>query len=935
MVKYIILSSFLLFVSLLYSQKKAIDFDTHFTWKSVSSVEEAKNGTLVTYQINPYIGDGKLFIQHPSGRVIESIDRAKNQKVHHKGAFTVFKIENYTDSVWKLKIDEVKKDKWPKDSLGIHFTAADSITKIADVKSFKLSEKGDWLAFLMENNDEPNPPAKKYKGILWWKKEVKEEKVKSKGNRLVLYNPISGDSLYRLNVKDYGFDENGTSFYYTTHHQPKKDSINSYYMNLQGERWELFLSEGHTNAKHYSFDEEGQQLAFLASSDTVKENKVYQLYYFNKNNKKTVVLVDSLTDGAPEGQTVSEHQRPYFSKSGKRLFLGVEDIPRQEEKDTIPKDEMAKLDIWHWQDDRTQPEQLLRKKSDQMYSALSYFDFDSKKVIVLGNDTLKNVRVLEDGDGDYAYVSYRGKYDIERSWAWPWQTNYYRIDMKSGEAKPFLKGTAFGLRMHPEGKMAAYYEPKDSSWHVIDENGNNDCLTFFIEDQFAEDVNGMPTDAGPQGFYGWTEDGKAIIYSENHIYSVDAEKPKNFQCLTKGLKEEEHKFRLVNTHRDSNYVYPLKDFVVAENVDDRSTSIFKDLNSKMELLSGDFMLARNYIFYPEYNRNLVFLRRMNLETYPDLEVIDLGADHQVTKLSEANPQQKDYLWANMEKFEYVSLIGDTLPALIYYPENLDKSKKYPVIFYYYEKYQGRTHIHYMPRPSASVINFTEFASNDYIVVVPDIKYEPGHPAQSAYDCIMGVTNTALKKYPFIDSTKMGLQGQSWGGYQTAQLITMTDRYAAAGAGAPVSNMFSAYGGIRWGSGLSREFQYERTQSRIGGTIWEVPELYTENSPLFGLPNVKTPVLIMHNDNDGAVPWYQGIEMFMGLRRLGKPAWLLNYNGDKHNLMKIPNRRDLSKRLMQFFDTFLKDEPAPEWIEKGIPAAEKGDNYGFEVLDDKK
>ena len=173
-------------------------------------------------------------------------------------------------------------------------------------------------------------------------------------------------------------------------------------------------------------------------------------------------------------------------------------------------------------------------------------------------------------------------------------------------------------------------------------------------------------------------------------------------------------------------------------------------------------------------------------------------------------------------------------------------------------------------------------------------------------------------------------GQSWGGYQVAYLITQTNMYAAAWAGAPVVNMTSAYGGIRWESGMSRQFQYERTQSRIGGTLWEKPDLYIRNSPLFHLPKVQTPVVIMANDADGAVPWYQGIEMFTDLRRLGKPVWLLQYNGEAHNLVKRENRKDISIRELQFFDHYLKGAPAPVWLEKGVPAVEKGRNWGLET-----
>jgi len=276
-------------------------------------------------------------------------------------------------------------------------------------------------------------------------------------------------------------------------------------------------------------------------------------------------------------------------------------------------------------------------------------------------------------------------------------------------------------------------------------------------------------------------------------------------------------------------------------------------------------------------------------------------------------------------------MGDTLEGLIYFPENFDINSSYPLLVYYYELNSDNLHNHSHPRPTASIIHPTEYASAGYVIFIPDIRYNTGHPAQSAYNCIMSGTDAVLKEFPNIDSMRMGLQGQSWGGYQTAQLITMTNRYKCAMAGAPVGNMFSAFGGIRWKTGMSRQFQYEKTQSRIGATIWEAIELYIENSPIFHLPKVQTPLLIMHNDNDGAVPWYQGIEIFMGLRRLAKPCWLLNYNGDEHNLMKTANRIDLSIRMRQFFDYYLQNKPAPQWLIEGIPATKKGKELRYQTI----
>jgi dipeptidyl aminopeptidase/acylaminoacyl peptidase len=302
----------------------------------------------------------------------------------------------------------------------------------------------------------------------------------------------------------------------------------------------------------------------------------------------------------------------------------------------------------------------------------------------------------------------------------------------------------------------------------------------------------------------------------------------------------------------------------------------------------------------------------------------------VQKISNANPQAEEFYWGDPQLVRWTSYSGEELDGILITPEDFDSTKKYPMLIYFYEKSSNRLYRHSAPSPSRSTINFAWCASNGYVVFVPDIPYRDGYPGQSAYDAVVSGSLAMCDRYPFIDRDNVGIQGQSWGGYQVAWLVTRTNIFKAAMAGAPVSNMTSAYGGIRWGSGASRMMQYEEGQSRIGGTLWDKTELYLENSPLFRVPDIETPVLIMHNDNDGAVPWYQGIEFFVALRRLGKPAWMLSYNNEEHNLTKWPNRVDLSMRMMQFFDHYLKAAPIPEWMDKGIPAVEKGkkDGYGL-------
>jgi dipeptidyl aminopeptidase/acylaminoacyl peptidase len=237
------------------------------------------------------------------------------------------------------------------------------------------------------------------------------------------------------------------------------------------------------------------------------------------------------------------------------------------------------------------------------------------------------------------------------------------------------------------------------------------------------------------------------------------------------------------------------------------------------------------------------------------------------------------------------------------------------------------HAYLPPSPTPSRLNISFFVSRGYLVLAPDIEYRDGYPGRSAYDYVVSGVRAVVRK-GWADSTRLGLQGQSWGGYQAAYIITRTPLFRAAWAGAPVANMTSAYGGIRWESGLNRQFQYEHSQSRIGATLWQKPGLYIENSPLFHLPNVKTPLVIMANDADGAVPWYQGIEFFTAMRRLGKPVWMLNYNGEAHNLVERRNRKDIQMREQQFFDWMLKGAKPTRWLTEGVPATEKGREWGL-------
>jgi dipeptidyl aminopeptidase/acylaminoacyl peptidase len=320
------------------------------------------------------------------------------------------------------------------------------------------------------------------------------------------------------------------------------------------------------------------------------------------------------------------------------------------------------------------------------------------------------------------------------------------------------------------------------------------------------------------------------------------------------------------------------------------------------------------------NAEVYLLSRQTFVECPDLYVSD-ASFREMRKISDTNPQQSQYVWGTAELVSYRNTDGVPLKGVLYKPENFDPKKKYPMIVYIYERLSQQLHRYLEPKPGTAV-NPSYYVSNGYLVLTPDIVYTVGFPGQSALKAVLPAVQSVADR-GIVDENAIGIQGHSWGGYQIAYMITQTHRFRAVAAGAPVVNMISAYDGIRWGTGLPRQFQYERTQSRIGGSIWQYPTRFMENSPIFWADKVRTPVMMLHNDGDDAVPWYQGIEFYLALRRLGREVYLFNYNGEPHGLRKRTNQKDYAVRLQQYFDHHLKGAPAPDWMVKGVPFLERG------------
>jgi len=923
--------------------KKPLTHDVYDSWKKLDKPMISKNGAYNSFEISPLKGDGWLHLINLNTNKHDSVSRGQNAVFSSTNDIMAFKIVPAADTVRKLKLAKKKKDEMPKDTLAIRLLEKDTIIRFSSLKSFEIPEEGGaWIAWLYEKPKAKEKAKEKTIANDTVKKTTPDtlsnhrkespvkEKKKKKGafsdietSNLSIYNPIANLKTDYENVTEMSFAKNGNLLTFIT---MKKDSIDSVAVNIFDIRTQklqkIFEKPGY--AKKVVSDGTGKQIAFLYTSDTSKIKR-YQLQLWDEKSKIPFLVADTATKGIPAGWEVSDNVDINFSDDGSKLYFSTNPKKMPEPKDTLLEEEKIKVDLWSWNDTKLQSQQLKSLDRDLKKSYSALYRIADKKVLQLADTLLEQVRTFRKGNAEFALGTTNKPYEILSSWEGASYRDIYYIDLKTGLRKVLLLKQAGSAELSPSGKYLLYFVVTDSTWNTQQIlSGKSNCLTNNLPVNFTDEENDQPDLPNIYGIGGWTaDDASVLLYDKYDIWLCNPENKTTPLLLTDNGRAKKTEYRYIKTDPDAFDINPKEPILVKTTEEKTCKQGFANLLITEPGKITSLILTNHTYSNPIKAKNslLYIWTRASYSEYPDLWTSSTTFTG-LKKLSTTNPQQSQYLWGTVEHVNWTSFDGGELRGLLYKPENFDPTKKYPMIVYFYEKYSHQLNSHYVPSPTRSTVNFTFYNSNGYIVFVPDINYTTGLPGRSAYDDIISGT-IALTKLPYIDANRMGIQGQSWGGYQVAYLVTQTGLFKAAMAGAPVSNMTSAYGGIRWESGMVRQFQYEHGQSRIGATLWENRDLYIENSPIFYANRITTPLLIMSNDNDGAVPYYQGIELITAMRRLGKPSWLLCYNGDEHNLVKRPNRQDLSIRMNQFFDHYLKDAPAPKWMTEGIPAVVKG------------
>jgi dipeptidyl aminopeptidase/acylaminoacyl peptidase len=949
--------------------KRPINHSDYDGWRSIVSERLSNDGKFLAYGLFPQEGDGEVVIRNlvtgkeqrePAGMRPAPTPPTPGEEgpaVAAPSATLTFSADSktlvFSTFAAKAETDKAKKDKKPapKGGMVIVDLASGKATRMDRVKRFVLPEKGNGvMAYLKEG---PEAPAGAGGGTAQAPKAEGGDQQGGRGGRggaaaggagrgprpefgsdLVVRSLADSAERTIPDVVEFLMSDDGAQIVYAiAARDASKNGVFAVKTGAGDAPASLLAGKG--KYAKLVWDDNQSQLAFLSDRDDASAKQPrWKLYHWDRKSATASVLVAGDMPGFRKEFAISDKGNVSFSKDGTRVFFACAPPPpeKKEDADAPADDTKAVVDLWSYKDDYIQPMQKVRAERDRNRTFTAAYLIPEHKIVQLGDIAVETVTpsespqwVLGTDDREYRPLA---DYDEHYSDA-------YLIDAVTGTRKLIASKQRGSMTWSPSGRYLLTFDGKD--WMSVSvPEGKKVNLTASLGVKFFNEDTDTPSTPGPYGNVGWTKDGKSIlIYDRYDIWRIapDGSGAKN---ITAGYgRAHDVRLHYVRTEAEDpreRWIDGSKPVMLqGENLKTFETGFFRaslDGGAPKQLVMTSKVLSAPV---KAKNADVYLLTAQSFNEFPDLVTTD-GSFKELRKVSDANPQKAHLLWGTSEVVQFKNADGVPLSGALYKPENFDPKKKYPMMVYIYEKLTQNVNRFVDPRPSHN-INLSYYVSNGYLVLTPDIVYTTGFPGQSALKCVLPAVQAVVDK-GFVDENAIGIQGHSWGGYQIAYMVTQTKRFRAVAAGAPVANMISAYDGIRWGTGLPRQFQYERTQSRIGGSIWQFPTRFIENSPIFWADRVQTPVMLLHNDGDDAVPWYQGVEFYLALRRLGKEVYLFDYNGEPHGLRKRPNQKDYTIRLQQYFDHYLKGAPAPAWMEKGVPYIER-ERTELSNMNDKK
>ena len=937
------------------AQKKPIDESVYDKWKRVVAPQVSDNGTIVTYEVRPAVGDGMLAIHNMADGSRQDIQRGSGARIFGNQRWISYSIAPTYEENRRANIDKLQGNKKPKAKKYLLNLATRDTINITELENPLLLKKAEIIAFTMKDKQAPAvdstavPAAdsipqpdgmrpqlpRRVEGDSVAHRTPQRKPVAKDIKVLCMVDLVKKDTLLKIrNIEAYLVTGDGSRIIYTA----KEDSVTTLSVWNRGTTTEV-ANVGKGLLANLTFDTENENqfvYTLVADSSVCKDA---ELFYVNLS-----ALTPKKIGYAPEGLVVQSNPGSFsFSKKGGVLRYGVTEPYKKPEKDTLMESEKFTLDLWSYHDKLLPSQQVRARNKLQSKSSQVIYDLRNgygRRLSWDDNPFLNASVPAEIDDMRFVIMSDNGSYVSTAAWNYYSQAyDYYIYWLGDDRREMVLEAQTGAVTSSPGCGWVAYYDMAQNAWCSLDpDTKEKKNLTGATGVVFWDEVSDIPATPKQYGAVGWTKTRTRnapemlVVYDRYDLWLLDPSGRKAPKRLTEG-REHGRTFRVVRTDSEAQYLNEGAVILLSSVVDGTKDSGFWSLavdrngniSSKLRMLvegPNAYNLAGK-----AKDADRVLWTRESFTEFPDLHTsrLDFGG---AQKLSDANPEMKDYLWGSVRITEWEDPQGKTQKGLLYLPEDYDPARKYPTIIYYYERSTPDLHKFSHAEPAWSIVLPSTYASNGYVILMPDIEYITGQPMRCALNAVTSGAQALIDR-GIADPTRIGIQGQSWGGTQTYYIITQTDMFRCASGGAGETNMVSGYGYLRGDSGLPRTFQYEQGQSRMGAMLWDDLDGYMANSALYSLPNVTTPLLMRHSDNDEAVSFHQGMQMYNGMRRLGKQVWMLNYNGGGHNLRHWGMKKDFDKRMMQFFDHYLKDAPMPRWMAEGITIRERGIDNKFE------
>ncbi|MDQ6757104.1 MAG: prolyl oligopeptidase family serine peptidase [Bacteroidota bacterium] len=899
-------------------QKKILTPDDYGKWQYIAGTNISSNGKWVAYQISAQEDNDTLFVLNRATNKLYKMEFASSPEFSNDNQWLVYRIGLPFKETEKLR-EQLKPIEY---KMGLLNLVTGKKEEIKNINRFNFSRNGKFLAIYL------SPP----------------KENKDKGSVLLLKNLSDGMIRTIGNVTEYAFNKKSDQLAYlvesvnTAGNSAELFDLNNYTIKI--------LASDTTKFSKLTWQKEGEGLAFYKNyrKDQYEEDNAMVYAYTNIYKTPTIKIFEpEKAKGFTPAMRIFNGSNITISDDMSTVFFGLKkwtfnELAKKDDRkpgDSLTKkdttridstraivaakkgassEKLAGVDIWHWKDPEIQPRQKVTLGQDTVFSYLSAWNLDNNSFFPLAQTNAPLAQLTGDKKNVIVYTNNKYKPAFKEDFA-----DAYIINVKTGISKLAFEKTLSNFNVFPHsspgGKYLIYF--KDKNWWTYNiATGTNTNLTENIKTDFWNVRDDHPATKPPWGSAEWTKDDKdVLLYDQYNVWAINPD-GKGAKKLTEGEKEEVV-YRITRLDDEDEFIDDSKPVYFTTYGDKSKKSGFAKLEKGKvtNLIFEDAQVSR---LTKAKDANSFLFIKQDFDKPPALFSTDNFITNDV--VVNTNPQQKEYAWGKSELITFTNKKGKKMQGALFYPAGYEAGKKYPMVTYIYETVSNTVHGYINPS-QRTPYNATNYTTNGYFVFRPDIVYEINDPGMSAVNCVVPAVEEVLKT-GMIDKDKLGLMGHSWGAYQTTFIITQTNLFKAAVAGAPLTNLISMSNSIYWNSGTPDAKIFETSQGRFEGPWYERMEDHMRNSPMYQAANINTPLLVAFGDKDGAVDWHQGIEMYSTMRRMQKPMIMLVYADENHGLAKKENQIDYQKRQKEFFDHYLLGKPAAKWITEGLTMEDK-------------